>query len=357
MELTLRSEIKQKGTNAVVCSVILVMFMILTHPVRGTGLNGWSVSASARFDTASIRIGEQTRFTVTLEQPDEIYVYLPEFNDTLAENIEILSATGYDTLRLDDNNLRITKSYNVTSFYGGRHTVQSIPLVFSADDAERVLHTRPADLEVLSPEIDRESSIYDIKDPFAVSLGFREILPWIIIAAILVFLGWYWYRYLRKRKEGQPAFESRKPLEPLEPAHVIAMKELRELKSESLWQKGMVKEYYTRLTEIIRRYIERRFGITAMERTSREIVGELNRTDGLAKEVVKLLEQCFLIADLVKFARVRPGEEQHEMSMNTAFHFVKATCDPGSGTDAVIREVPAGQLQPEENNNPSSDNS
>ena len=318
-------------------SLCIFLFLIcLVIPVPGQ-----SLSISARFDTTSMRIGEQTRFTVTVEQPAGIYVSFPEFTDTLTSGIEILQAHPADTTMIDEQNLRITRSWRVTSFDPGRHDVGAIPFAFLMDDDERVLTARPSALEVLAPDIDREAGIYDIKAPFAVSLTAREILQWILLAAMLAFILWYGFRVLRKKKIDEPGHQSG---EPMEPAHVTALKELKKLKSESLWQNGMVKEYYTRLTGIIRKYIERRFGITAMERTSREIITELNSNVALPKEVLALLEQCFYLADLVKFAKARPGEEYHEMSLNTGFRFVKATCSPGPGTeDAPAVAAPCGE--------------
>ena len=312
----------------IIRSLSIFLFLVcLIIPVRGQ-----SLSISARFDTTSMRIGEQTLFTVTVEQPAGMYVSFPEFTDTLTTGIEVLQAHPSDTIMIDEQNLQITRSWRVTSFEPGHHDVGTIPFAFLLDDDERVLTARPSALKVLAPDIDREAGIYDIKAPFAVSLSAREILTWILVAVILAFLLWYGIRILRKKKVDEPGYQ---PGKPLEPAHVTALKELKKLKSESLWQNGMVKEYYTRLTGIIRKYIERRFGITAMERTSREIITELNSNVTLPKEVIALLEQCFYLADLVKFAKARPGEEYHEMSLNTGFRFVKATCSPGPGTGDV----------------------
>jgi hypothetical protein len=304
---------------------VSIVFLFLITPANS--LNGQALSVSARFDTTVIRIGEQARFSITVDQPAGMHVSLPEFADTLTADLEILRAGPVDTTRIGRQNLRITRSWRVTSFNPGHYQPAPIAFSFVLDGDERILHARPPALRVLSPEIDHEAGIHDIKAPFMVPLRFVDLLPWIILAAVLVLLVWLGYRYLLKRKpdQDQPVF---RPAERVEAAHVIALKELKKLKSESLWQNGMVKEYYTRLTEIVRKYIERRFGITAMERTSREIITELRSRGTLSGEVIGLLEQCFMIADLVKFAKARPGEEYHELILDTGFRFVKETCGP-----------------------------
>jgi hypothetical protein len=95
-----------------------------------------------------------------------------------------------------------------------------------------------------------------------------ELLPWILLVFGLAILVWYLFRYFRKRKpDTSPGI-----WKATEPPHVVALYELDRLRSEQLWQKGMIKEYYTRLTEIVRIYIERQFGVMAMEQTSNETI-------------------------------------------------------------------------------------
>ncbi len=283
------------------------------------------ISISAKFDTTSIMIGEQTDFTITVEHPSELYIEFPEFKDTLIENIEILSASRSDTLITDENRLIINKSWRVTSFEEGQYYVEDIPLMVFNDNNENVLYTRQAGLEVLVPEIDDESGIYDIKAPFEIPVSFLEILPWILLALAAAASVWFLFRYFKNKRSGDSIFVTTPPAEP---AHLVAMRELKQLRSDSLWQKGLIKEYYTRLTEILRRYIEKRFAILAMERTSSEIINELKQNGVPANEVTGLLNECFSLADLVKFAKAQPEEGEHDKCLNTAFRFVKATFKP-----------------------------
>jgi len=319
-KLNIKGMITGAGGCRPVTAFLFIMVSLLF--IGNTPVKSQLISISSRFDTTAIWIGEQTNFTFTVEQPGDMYVHFPRLSDTLSANIEILSAHPADTVFIGDNKLKITKSYRVTSFDKGEHYVEALPFVFLIDGDQRVLSTHRARLEVVAPEIDREAGIYDIKDPLGIPLGFFEILPWILLLLVIAVLVRFIVRYLSKRKHGIPLSESR---ESSEPAHVIAMRELKQLKSESLWQQGKIKEYYTRLTEIVRIYIERQFGIMAMEQTSDEIIGELHGWNGVDRQVVDLLRECFYLADLVKFARARPVEQEHEASLNTAFHFIKAS--------------------------------
>ena len=310
--------------NFKTCSLIpAYMFMVIFLLFIGNiPARGQLISISSRFDTTSIWIGEQTNFVITLEQPEDMHVSFPALSDTLSGEIEILYSIPPDTLKIDNNKLRIINRYRITSFEPGDHKIKPLPFVFFIDEDEKVLYTSRASLKVLSPEIDETAEIYDIKAPFDIPVGIFEVLRIVLPGILILFLFWFLFRYFKRKKENQPFIKSEKPPEP---AHYIALRELKQLREASLWQQGLIKEYYTRLTEIIRMYIERRFRIAAMEQTSEEIMRELTQQEVLSKEMNGLLQDCFLISDLVKFAKANPGQEDHEKCLNTAFRFVKET--------------------------------
>ncbi len=302
----------------VISTVLTIIFLLFAGNLPA---NGQLLSISSRFDTTSIWIGEQTNFVITLEQPEEMHVSFPALSDTLSGEIEILYSMPPDTVKID-NKLQIINKYRVTSFVAGDHIVEPLPFVFFVEEDEKVLYTSHAGLNVLSPEVDQSADIYDIKAPFNIPVGITEVLRVMLPVILVVLLLWGLFLFFRRRKVNQPLIKSEKPPEP---AHSIALRELKLLREESLWQQGRIKDYYTRLTEILRIYIERRFSITAMEQTSEEIMQELKLHEFLSNEMSGLLRDCFSIADLVKFAKANPGQEDHEKCLNTAFRFVKET--------------------------------
>lgn len=102
------------------------------------------------------------------------------------------------------------------------------------------------------------------------------------------------------------------------------MQQLSELKEAKLCEKGQEKEFYTRLTDILRVYIDTRFGINAMEMTSSQIIEALNSNE-ISKEPNKYMKQILETADFVKFAKVRPLPEDNTKSFNWATQFVVDT--------------------------------
>jgi hypothetical protein len=120
-----------------------------------------------------------------------------------------------------------------------------------------------------------------------------------------------------------------KPLLPtrtsIEPAHVIALRNLDLLKEAKLWQQGQVKQYYTNLTDIIRIYIEQRFEVPAMEQTSDEILASLRKIAIEDESCFAALKEILLLADLVKFAKALPLPNENESNILNAYLFVNHT--------------------------------
>ena len=108
------------------------------------------------------------------------------------------------------------------------------------------------------------------------------------------------------------------------PPHEAALAALSKLKEKKLWERGMEKEYFTELTEILRIYLDKRFGINAMEMTSRQIM----QTLGANREVSdkrQMVRQILDMADFVKFAKVRPLPADNVAAFDNAVKFVEAT--------------------------------
>jgi hypothetical protein len=182
----------------------------------------------------------------------------------------------------------------------------------------------PLIIRVYEPEVDTAQQIRPIKPPINTPLTLRELMPWIGLGIGGWLLGTLVYALVwmqRQRRKDPEIFT----LKPQDPAHVIAFRELDRLKEEKLWERGEVKQYYTRLTWITRSYIERQYGIPAMERTTDEILRafrKVNADDSLLDEMLSGLLQ---LADLVKFAKEDPMPLDNQTHMNNAYLFVQKT--------------------------------
>lgn len=276
---------------------------------------------SAKLERDSIRIGEQTVLLLELDA-DGLPVAWPVFGDTLAAEVELISDEGIDTLSADGPaGERIMRRLVITSFEPGDRIVPA----FRFRIGEQELLTEPLTLHVGGVELGDNATPKDIKPirelPFSLSWWIQKHLAWVlggcatIIAIVLLTL------LLRRVRRATPAVEAPVPQEPL---HVRILRELEVLEKERVWQQGDHKGYQSRLTDLLRSYIEERYQVPALERTTDELMHEL-RVSPLSVEQQNLIGNILRLADLVKFAKVLPAPQENEQMMASALRFVRET--------------------------------
>ncbi|MCG8556091.1 MAG: hypothetical protein MJD61_12525, partial [Proteobacteria bacterium] len=162
--------------------------------------------------------------------------------------------------------------------------------------------------------------IDDISLPQALARNLREILLWGglgLVALLTVGIGFYVWRRKRAGKGLLP-----EKVEPPRPAHEIAFEQLNELKKSSLLKDGQTKQYYIEISDIIRRYIEGRYFIRAVELTTFELIQELEKAR-VEDEFVRAIQEFLEFCDLAKFAKYVPTSEENELSLIRAFDIVE----------------------------------
>jgi len=172
-----------------------------------------------------------------------------------------------------------------------------------------------------SPIANPYGEIKDLKPIIEEPLKFQDFAPYLIGIILLVGLIFAIYYFVNKSKQPEPAPEP----EVWTPAHNIALTNLQDLKSKQLWQNGEVKEYQTQLTNIIRKYLENRFDINALEMTSDDIVYHLKKKTTVSDNQQAKVKDILQIADLVKFAKANPPVNFNEQFWNDAEKFVQET--------------------------------
>ena len=167
--------------------------------------------------------------------------------------------------------------------------------------------------------IDPKGEIKDIKPPLRAPWLFEDFLPYLIALVIIAALAGGFYYYWRKKKQKEDVLSK---IKVIIPPHREALSALRVLEEKKLWQQGLVKQYYSEVTEIIRHFFERRWGIIALELTTDEILVQMKHLPDALK-VWKEMETFFITADLVKFAKVEPSPAEHENEMRSAYEIVR----------------------------------
>jgi hypothetical protein len=148
------------------------------------------------------------------------------------------------------------------------------------------------------------------------------VAPWIGGSLLLIGLIAFVFYCISRRRKNKPLFF---PAKPAEPAHIVALRELNLIKTEKLWSTDKHKHYHTTLTNIIRQYIESRFGLYAMEQTTDEIIQSFRNENIISKELLSELSDNLSLSDLVKFARYTPQASENEAGLNFGFKFVNQT--------------------------------
>ncbi|UCG27413.1 MAG: hypothetical protein JSV24_10620 [Bacteroidales bacterium] len=298
----------------------------------------------ASIDSSEILIGDQTILHLEVIQPEGIDLSFQEYRDTITEKIEILAQSEMDTVMLGENRYLLKRDFLITCFDSGRYHIPPFRAAYKDGDLLTTIGSNPLSLTVIRVDIqptDTTDVIFDIKLPYGAPLRFRDVAPYVLGGILLIGAVVFVIYYLKKRKMDEPVLRR---IKPREPAHVIALRELDKLKAGKIWQQGRIKLYYTRLTEILRIYIEDRYNILAMEQTSAETLNSLLDIGFNDNRLYDMLKEIFVHADLAKFARVKPLPNENETCLLSAYVFVNET------KKTWQKEEPGGELEtvPEE---------
>jgi hypothetical protein len=293
---------------------VTAMLMLLLAAYAG---QAQELRVRARVDSSIYLVGDRITVHVDLRHSRGLTI-----QPLAADSIGGFALLGRTPLQpTTDTTGRI--DFVLARYDSGDAVVPPIPFMYfvGGDTASRVALTNQLRVTVTTVPLDTTGEIRDVKPPFSIPLSLEEIALYAGIAlltAAVAFLGYRFWKKRRSRRKGEVYAP------PSRPAHAIAMEELALLKEKQLWQRGLVKQYYSDLTEILRRYFENRYRLPALEETTDEIVAGLSRQP-VEGPVVASAELLLRRADLVKFARYQPGMAEHEESITGVYRIVDQT--------------------------------
>jgi hypothetical protein len=274
----------------------------------------------ASVDSTHYRIGEWINVTVEAELSAGTRLTGPQAGDSLGL-FEVLHVES-DEPKTDGSIIRQVVSVRLITFEPGETVIPAIGfrITADADNSVKFAVTNPMPVTITTVELEAEAELKDIKPPLDAPWAFEDIIPWLVLLGIVAVLAaayWY-YDKVKKRKQALP-----QPAGPPMAAHELALLALRALEDRRLWQQGMVKQFYSEVTEIVRRFFEARFRIIALEMTSDEILAQLKGIPSV-QPILKMVNTLLLTADLVKFAKYEPSMAEHEEELQTAYAIVRA---------------------------------
>jgi hypothetical protein len=301
-------------------SVLILSFLLFSFQIKKD-------SASVSLQRNQMVIGEQIKLTLQFyyNTVDNKVVW-PEFDNFITNEIEIIDKSDIKTIPLDSTQAHqflMEQDLIITSFDPNTHTIPSIEFQYQ----DSIYNSMPLTLVVNSVTVDTASKklfdiypIYDVEYPVSeqISDAVKNYWYYFVILALIVIIILLYIRYKNRPKELVMVQKVKLP------PHVKALQVLNELKKQEAWKKENKKEYYSNLTDTVREYLEERFGIQALEKTTREIINDLKYTD-ISVEDKHFLREILKQADFVKFAKFKPNDDDGYNALNKSLEFVKRT--------------------------------
>ncbi|MCP5112736.1 MAG: DUF4381 family protein [bacterium] len=261
-----------------------------------------------------ISVADRLDIRLEAEVPEGAEVTFPDLSGKLGE-FTVLGSTDADPRLLDDNRVVEARNYQLEPFLAGEYELPAIEVQIGDDTT---IATEPVTIQVASviPDAEGQPEIKEIAPP--VELPGLAGWIWFLMGAGATALAVAAYFLWRRRKRREAAT-------PAEPPHQIALRELRELLDENLIEKGQAKLFYLRVSNILRHYIEDRFGLHAPERTTEEFLDDLGHADALDARQKELLKNLLTHCDMVKFAEHQPNRAEVDDTVNACAQFIAET--------------------------------
>jgi len=279
------------------------------------------ISVESKVDRATITIGDRVTYTLTIKSDPKIKLDPIPLGSNLGA-FEIKDYKSYPPEK-DKQGKVISKSdYNITTFTTGEYVIPPIEITYAGPDGEKKSISSERIFITVRSVGATEAEMEDIrglKPPIDVKGGSKVFYAGALLLLAAGFLAWF---YLRSRAKALKIPEIPKELK--KPAWEVATSELQALRDSGLLKQGLIKQYYIDLSEIIRKYIQRRFQVLALDRTTQEIKQELKGIK-IDRGIIDLIHSFLQDCDLVKFAKFIPSEAQINQHLKQAFEIVEST--------------------------------
>lgn len=302
------------------------MCLVAAHDVYG--------QAKAQLEDEELLMGNIVKLSIDVPVPaDTSIVMFPAMEEARRSNLSRLTFLN-DTIEIlteynvsiEHDNSKIFRRFDlqVQAFDSGRYEIPGLDFIVG----NQTIKSNPVYLSVIPVKAAKEDKIdpfTDVAGPFEINPALNEeentsdasFLWWLIplgvaLLTLIVFL------IIKYRKTG--SIFTFKPV----PPSIQALNRLNKLEKQNLPERGKVKEYYTKLTDVLRDYLKKEFGIKTFEKTSAEILQQVDNNERTA-HYSSILNSLLETSDFVKFARVNPSGIENSRCMQEAKRFVEIT--------------------------------
>jgi hypothetical protein len=323
--------------------LILILAMYTLIPLKGNAFAQESkatgteipVEATASIDKNEVMIGDAIKFTICVICKNDTIIQFPEIEQNAG--LFAVKDTGREARREKDGCLILERDYEISSYEIGHQTMPSFKIKYKSAQGEGTVDTNEVTINVIGviKEGENPTDIKDIIPPMDVPTDFKRLIVWSCMGLgglLLSGIGcWLIIKVRKGRTKRHQLFTIKRA------PHEIAYELLEKLSKEDLISRGMIKEYYYRITNILRHYIENRFGLLAPERTTEEFLKEMAQTNILEDTHKSLISEFLEHCDMVKYAKYGPSKNEVTETFNSARRLIDETKESFEGREVLVK--------------------
>ncbi|APY09637.1 hypothetical protein BWZ20_08205 [Winogradskyella sp. J14-2] len=305
--MSLSEKLSEGATS---CNAVVILILSTIYYLLFTSSAFSQVTIEV--DTTKIRIGEQINYKIKVEADSTALVVFPEGQTFMP--LEAVEALDVDTTK-ENSKLKLSRIYKLTQFDSGSYVIPKQKIIIG----EKPFFTDSLRVDVGTVQVDTtKQKLYDIKPIIEVEKSSSNWWKWLLgilaaLALVAFLLWWFIWREKPLTEEEEIA---------LLPPYDRAKLALKKLDNSQYLMRSEVKEYYSELTMIIRKYLDEQVYERSLESTTDELIQRLQLLKegnqfAFTKETILNLETILKRADLVKFAKSAPDTALIEMDRAT----------------------------------------
>ncbi|MEC8892899.1 MAG: hypothetical protein VX901_06200 [Candidatus Poribacteria bacterium] len=306
-----------KSTKAIGVFAFFTVFLILS-----TSSPAQVKIKSYQFDQTNITVGDPIQLKLVIETSPSFEIRLGTLDLRNKPHIE----ANLPIVKRLVSNSQVEKAiyeatYEIRAFSVGEHELP--PLTIEIEDKggkETQLETPAYSFKVKKTKPNDAIEIQPIKPPLTPDVNWVSKILLILFLMLIVTIGISFYKLRRSQVINEPIETRRK-----QPAHEIAHQHLNKIEQKRLIETGKIKMYHTEVADATRCYITDRFGITASELTTRDLLQKLSTQEEISIEQFQMIGNFFKNCDLVKFAKNQPNKAESRIRMTEIREFVENT--------------------------------
>lgn len=299
--------------------VVSVLVLMVTPVGAAGGITADGITTALTPNKTELAVGDPVELTLTVTHPADTQVIIPKLDKTWGP-FEVWGQSQATTVDNGDGTATTQQTITVTLFDLGTFATPALPLTIS-DSGGQVTEesVAPVSLTVDSILAEGDTQLKDIRPQASMDVP----IPWPMVAAGVVVLAvaiagaWWLIHRLRKNGTLGRTVDNRPPFQ-------VAFDDLDRIDQLGLPEKGQFKMHYTLVTDVLRQYLEKQFGVHAFDRTTSELKQSL-QTSTISSENVRHLVDFFAASDLVKFAKLIPHLDEARHITTDARTLVKLT--------------------------------